>query len=49
MLYWILEKMGFKKSKQEQIVKTVWRVMAVAFICGFGYALVKMFCQVFLK
>ena len=48
-MFWLLNKLGFKESKQVQIVKTIWRVMAVAFICGFGYALVKIFCQVFLK
>ncbi len=48
-MFWLLNKLGFKRPKQVQIVKTIWRVMGVTFICGFGYALVKIFCQVFLK
>ena len=48
-MFWLLNKLGFKRSRQVQIVKNVWRVMGVAFICGFGYALVKMVCQIFLK
>ena len=42
MLYWILEKMGFKKARQEQIMKAVCRIMGVVFICAFIYGLVKM-------
>jgi len=47
MLYWLLDKMGFNFLQQEEIMKVIWKVMAVVVSCAFVYGLFKIVSRIF--
>ena len=38
-MFWLLDKLGYNKLQQKTIMKVIWKVMAVAFVCAmtFGF------------
>ena len=41
-MFWLLDKLGYNKTQQKKIMKVIWKVMAVAFVCAMAYGFYAM-------
>jgi len=41
-MFWLLDKLGYNKRQQKKIMKVMWQVMAVIFLCAFAYGFYAM-------
>jgi len=44
---WILDKLGYNYQQKQKILKVIWKIMGVTFLCAFAYGLYKMVGQIF--
>ena len=39
---WILDKLGYNYHKKQKILKVIWKIMGVTFLCAFAYGFYAM-------
>ena len=47
IIQWLLDKLGYNFYQQQQILKTLWKVMAAVFGVAMLYGVVKMLQEIF--